>query len=516
MGKILRLAALLIVTVGGLTLMVLSYTNPPLYKAVALTLSTIGLSVFFGLLGLVVGITLLVSAVLIVVLLLQLAGVVKRVPLGYNVRNLMVRWRITVLTGLAFILVVGLTTVLLAFVNGMYALTKGSSVPGNVMILADGATDEVFSDLGYGDIGKLPSEFSRYIKMMPSPNGQDRMMFSWELFQVINQQIPNAKPGGRQRRFVQVRGVEEPEVSGAVHDLQFYEGGQWFGEAGVQKLEKDGQSDSYIQCVLGEGLARELGQDTDRPGKTGFMPWVNSLFGNAPEKPPVQLGDTFELGPRRWVVVGIMKSTGKTFDSELWAKRQIVGEMTRKTTRSTAVVRVKDGEDPEAVAKMLTSDFKSPAIQAKTEAEYFESLSDTNKTFLFAIIFVAAVMAIGGVFGVMNTMFAAIAQRTRDIGVLRILGFARWQILLSFFLESLLLAVVGGVIGCALGYLVDGVSATSQISSGQGGGKSVVLQLVVDRTILGAGMGFAILMGCVGGLLPALSAVRLKLLDSLR
>ena len=86
-------------------------------------------------------------------MLLQAVGLAPRVPLGYNFRNLMVRWRTTLLTALAFTLVVGLMTVMLAFVNGMYALTKGSTIAGNVMVLADGATDEVFSDLGYGDIG---------------------------------------------------------------------------------------------------------------------------------------------------------------------------------------------------------------------------------------------------------------------------------------------------------------------------------------------------------------------------
>jgi ABC-type antimicrobial peptide transport system permease subunit len=172
--------------------------------------------------------------------------------------------------------------------------------------------------------------------------------------------------------------------------------------------------------------------------------------------------------------------------------------------------------DPAELARDLSANFKSPAIQEMTEAEYFESLNETNRMFLYAVIFVAAIMGVGGIFGIINTMFAAIAQRTRDIGVLRILGFARWQILLSFFLESLLLAVVGGVLGCALGSLVDGLSATSQMSSGTGGGKSVMLKLVVDARILGAGMGFALVMGCVGGLLPSLSAVRMKLLDSLR
>jgi ABC-type antimicrobial peptide transport system permease subunit len=211
-----------------------------------------------------------------------------------------------------------------------------------------------------------------------------------------------------------------------------------------------------------------------------------------------------------------MKTAGKTFDSEAWAKRKVVGEMLRKDTRSTAVIRVADGLDPARVAPDMTADFKSPAIQARTEVDYFESLNEMNTVFLYGIILVAAFMAVGGVFGVMNTMFAAIAQRTRDIGVLRILGYARWQILVSFFLESLLLALLGGLLGCAIGACFNGASATMQMTSGQGGGRTVLLKLVVDARLLAAGLGFSLLMGCVGGLLPALSAVRLRVLDSLR
>src|SRR5262249_9674455 len=129
---------------------------------------------------------------------------------------------------------------------------------------------------------------------------------------------------------------------------------------------------------------------------------------------------------------------------------------------------------------------------------------------------VAVIMAIGGLFGVMNTMFAAIAQRTKDIGVLRILGYARWQLLLSFLLESLLLALVGGALGCAVGSLFHGLSATSIMSSGPGGGKSVVLKLVVDGQILLAGMQFAFAMGLLGGIWPALSVMRLRPLEAVR
>src|SRR5205823_10334868 len=109
-----------------------------------------------------------------------------------------------------------------------------------------------------------------------------------------------------------------------------------------------------------------------------------------------------------------------------------------------------------------------------------------------------------------------ISQRTSDIGVLRILGYKRFHILISFFLESLLLALVGGLIGCALGSLCHGWTMHSIVSSGQGGGKSVVFQMVVSPLIVSAGLGFSLLMGAIGGFVPALSAMRLKPLESLK
>ena len=417
-----------------------------------------------------------------------------RIPLSYNFRNLLVRWRTTLLTMLAFTLVVGLMTVMLAFVNGMYVLTQGSSVTGNVMVLADGSLDEAFSDLGYGDIDLLANkEYVRRTTIPGSSSNRDGTvpLLSWELYQVVNQELPNAPAGGRARRFVQTRGVEDPVISALVHNLTLREGSHWFDPgAGVQSVTGGG-SEQYVQAVLGEGIARAMGQDVG--------------------KPTLALGDIFTLGPRRWVVVGIMNSAGKTFDSEVWAKRKVVGEMLRKDTRSTAVFRVAERLDSAEVAKTMTKEFKSPAIVAQTEAAYFEKLNSTNAGFLFAIQFVTIVMAIGGIFGVMNTMFAAVAQRTREIGVLRILGFARWQILVSFFLEALLLAFLGGLLGCALGLISNGLSATNQM-----GGKSVMLELTVGPWILLGGLGFSLLMGCLGGLLPALSAIRLKVLDSLR
>ncbi|MFM7151224.1 MAG: ABC transporter permease [Gemmataceae bacterium] len=460
-------------------------------------------------------------ALLLVILLLQAFGVLKKIPFSYNLRNLVIRWRITFLTALAFTLVVGLMTVMLAFVNGMYRLTESSGVPGNVIILADGATDELFSNLGFGDI--------KEIELRPEvmrENGSP--LASWEVYVVVNQPIMVRKcpkcgelvrvdrygeklvdhgqpecPGSgtrivgtRGRRFIQVRGLEDPVRTGRVHDISLEEGGSWYGQAGVQALGDSSTGEQAIQCVIGQGLSRELGPDLG--------------------KKALEIGDVFELGPRKWVVLGIMRSGGSTFDSELWAKYQIVGEVFGKQTYTTCVLRTEGPEAAASLAKDLKENYKKPAVNAVPEPEYYANLNTTNQQFLGAILIVVAIMAIGGVFGVMNTMFAAIAQRTKDVGVLRILGFAPWQILVSFFLEAILLATIGGLLGCALGSLANGWTASSILSAGPGGGKSVVLKLIVDAKILAAGMIFSLVLGCLGGFIPELSAMRLKPLDAVR
>lgn len=175
------------------------------------------------------------------------------------------------------------------------------------------------------------------------------------------------------------------------------------------------------------------------------------------------------------------------------------------------------GWGAEMIKEYFNTEYEKSKVNAIVETKYFENLSSTNLQFLIAIEFVAVVLAIGGVFGVMNTMFAAVSQRVKDVGVLRLLGFKRWQILVSFLLESLFLAIVGSLVGCALGYLWDGVTASSIVSSGQGGGgKAVVLKLVVDFSTLAMGMFLGVAMGLLGGLIPSLSAMRLTALEALR
>jgi ABC-type antimicrobial peptide transport system permease subunit len=229
------------------------------------------------------------------------------------------------------------------------------------------------------------------------------------------------------------------------------------------------------------------------------------------------VGDLFPLGPRQGIVVGILRSAETTFGSEVWAKRQKVGEIFGKENVYTSIVLRTDGPArAKQLAEWLSRDFKKSAVSAMTEPEYFAKMAEANQQLLGSIYFVAGIMALGGVFGVMNTMFAATRQRLTDIGVLRILGFARWQVLVSFLLESLIIAALGGMLGCVLGYLINGVNTNSVVGTSGGGIRRISFQMLVDGNTLAAAVLFTLVMGLLGGLLPAVSAMRLKPLESLR
>ncbi|MFO0821499.1 MAG: FtsX-like permease family protein [Pirellulales bacterium] len=424
------------------------------------------------------------------------------IPLRYNVRNLVVRWRTTLMTALAFTMVIGLLTVMLAFVKGMYQLTESSGKADNLILLSAGVTDEAFSNLAFSDSGDIENQKG------VARNEAGQPLCSKETYVVVNQPIPNAQPGRPQRRFVQVRGIEDPLISAAVHGVDLYAGGEWFSAAGVQAGEKTadgGETESVIEAVVGEGVAREFGRDPD----VRNLPSVQKLK-------RLDTGDQIRMGGRTWRIVGVMKSAGSTFDSEVWALQSLVGPLFGKRTYTSIVLRADSVRAAKKLKTYFNDEFKKAALQAQLETEYFASLSKTNEQFLYAIVFIAAIMAVGGAFGITNTMLAAVSQRSKDIGVLRIIGYARWQVQLSFLLESLFIAILGGAIGCAIGYLADGWTATSIVGSGQGGGKSVVLKLVVDSDIVLKCMTLSVVMGLIGGLYPALSTLRLRPLEILR
>ncbi|HSQ55344.1 MAG TPA: ABC transporter permease, partial [Gemmata sp.] len=466
---------------------------------------------------------------------------VGQVPLAYNLRNLWVRRRISIITALAFTVVVALLVGLLGFVNGMNRVSENTGVRGNVFVLSDGATDEFFSNLSHGDLGDVRrvrvelDESGRPVKpfgvkeglldetdpqnprlVVPVPPGSPAVptdpkihrvsLASEELFMSVNQPIPT-KPGElKRRRFLSVRALDDPLVAAEVHKVALQPGGRWFSLNGVEVRETgekgaDGQPlrRPFVQCVLGMGAASTLGADIG--------------------KDHLEVGDSFMLVDEPWVVVGLMKSEGTTFASEIWIRNiPLVAKRVGKENKITTLVMRTENETVEEARMMAfhltaaSNRFTKLKLKAYAEPDYYAALASQNEGMLSAISMIALIMAIGGVFGVMNTMFASIAARIREVGVLRILGFKRWQILISFMLESLVLAAAGGLLGCLVGLAFNGI----EMSQGQGGGKSIVLKVLVDYQTVVAGMLFTFVMGRLGGLIPALSAMRMEILASLR
>jgi putative ABC transport system permease protein len=463
---------------------------------------------------------------------LALLMLIGKVPLAYNLRYLWVRKRDTILTGVVFTVVVALVIVLLAFVNGMYKLNENTGIPGNVLVMSEGSTDELFSNLSYSDVNNveqiivkeddknrpLPKP-SGVQQLTPGPDGRPLVgsdgkivllpadapeqvkhkapyLASYETYLVMNQPVPTHPGEAQRRRFLQVRALRDVHLAAGVHNVELYPGGKWFNDQSVE--QRDGKT--YLACTIGEGVASTLGPDNG--------------------KARLEVGDTFELGDDKWMVTGIMKTQGTTYGSEVWTGvNNTVVQGTGKGNKYTTLV-LRMAENTEAASRgmayYLQYRYDQVKLKAFSEPDYYKELTKTNEQFLFCIVMLAVVMAVGGVFGVMNTMFASIAARIKEVGVLRILGFKRWQILISFMVESLLIAAVGGALGCLVGLFANFFEASSSLSGGNGGGKTVSLKFIVDYQTLAAGMLFTLIMGRLGGLVPALSAMRMEILESLR
>lgn len=408
------------------------------------------------------------------------------IPMRYNYRNLAVRWKTTLLTSFGFMLVVALLVVMLAFVQGLRSLAENTGHPGNIIILKDGANDELFSEINIDDVHKSLFSLWSYDSPVIRDSVTNNPLVSFEVYGIATQEVkpPPGSKGKSTFRFLQVRGVDDPRVSGEVHSLKLKQG-RWFERTGRE-------------CVMGRGIAETLG---------------------------LKLGDIFEARPGlppTWELVGILDSAGSPFDNEIWGKREDVGkyfgkdnEEAKRSLYTTIVVRVPDYDTAKAAAEYYRQlpDIK---VNAMAEKDYYQKLTENTKLFEVSAIVIAIIMAIGGCFGLMNTMFAAVAQRVKDIGVLRIIGYSKRSILLCFLIESLLIAILGGMLGVLLGSLIHGIEQTGQLSSGQGGGKTVVFRMIVNKPVITTAIVFTLVMGFLGGLLPAVSAMRQKALDAVR
>jgi putative ABC transport system permease protein len=229
----------------------------------------------------------------------------------------------------------------------------------------------------------------------------------------------------------------------------------------------------------------------------------------------LELGATVRIGAGTWKIVGVFDGKGTAFDSEVWADAAILNGFYQRPPNiyQGATVRLKSPDAFPAFEASLKGDPRFN-LQALRETAYYEKQSTVVTTLITALgSLVAAVMALGAVFGALNTMYSAVAERAREIAVLRAIGFGGGAIVLSFFVEALIIAFVGGLVGCFGVLPVNGLT-TGTINWQTFSHLAFAFRITPD--LLALGMLFALLMGALGGLPPAIRAARANVAHTLR
>lgn len=375
------------------------------------------------------------------------------VPLRYNLRSIVVRRVGTLMTVLGVALTVCVFVSILAMVQGLQNTFVDTGDPLNLIVIRKGSLSEV------------NSFFDREIKgIVETIEGVDKI--SAEVVVLLN----------------------APRTSGETTNI-------------VVRGVSDTSLELRPQIKLAEGRMF-------RPGLREVV--VSRSIANRFKD--AMLGDELKIGRTTWNVVGIMDAAQTAYDSEVWADYNEIAQEFERPIYSSLLVRAKDSGAIPAIKQRIADD-RRVRLDAFGEKDYFASQTGAALPIQILGYLVGVIMAIGSCFAVMNTMYAATAYRTREIGTLRVLGFKRSNILLSFMFESVVLSAIGGVLGCLLALPVNGISTgTANFNNFA----EVVFQFRITPALVAQGMAFALIMGSIGGLMPARLAARVPIVRALR
>jgi putative ABC transport system permease protein len=382
------------------------------------------------------------------------------IPIAYNLRNLVVRKTTTIMTALGIGLTVAVLLAILSLVNGLRGTLEVSSDPLHVLVLRKGAESELVSLFTRTQFQDL--KFKPGIAM--GPDGQP--LASMEVVTVIALATANNPAGAN----LTVRGLSP--VGRAMRSSVHISAGRWFAE---------GQK----EVVVGKSVALR--------------------FSDA------QLGRKIRFGRSDWLVVGVMDASGGAQNSEVWGDlNQVSADLQRVETVSSCLVTAADAVTAKALVDSLNDDQRLN-VHAMLEKDYYAAQTEAAVPLEYTGLMVAIIMAIGSSFAAMNTMYAAVARRGREIGTLRVLGFSRGSILISFLVESVLLSGMGGLAGCLLALPLNNLTTSIGANFSE-----LAFSFRVTPQIMLTGMIFAIVLGSIGGLFPASNAARKEILTALR
>ena len=246
-----------------------------------------------------------------------------------------------------------------------------------------------------------------------------------------------------------------------------------------------------------------------------FRPGVQELMvgaGAAQQFAGLEIGRQIRFRGGTWTVVGHFRS-GDAYDSELWTDRETLQGAFGRSGVSSVLMQLASRDDLEAVEKRLTENPQLD-VDVRTQRDFFSGQSEGLTTTIGVLaVVVAVIMAFGAVFGALNTMFSAVSARTREIGTLRAIGFGALPVVASVMAESLLLSLLGGVLGALVAYLLFNGYAVSTLG---GGFTQVAFEFAVTPGLVLIGVTLSLFIGFVGGLFPAVRAARLPVTAALR
>jgi putative ABC transport system permease protein len=385
------------------------------------------------------------------------------VPLAYNVRSVLKRWTSAIVAVLGIAGTVGVFVAMLAMANGFRATLMASGSPRNAIVWRAGADTEMVSAVSLDQFHVI-EDAAGVARDARGP------LVSGEV--VVIAAFPLARTGTVAN--VQVRGVS-PRVL-EVRDNVRIAAGRFF-QPGLAEL------------VVGRNAVKTY---------SGLL-----------------LGNTVRFGGGAWKVVGVFDAGGSAFDSEVWCDANVLNEIYKRPTNifQSVTARLDSVSALSGFKDALTADPRL-SVQVDRETDYYEKHSSAVSTMIRILGFlVAIVMAVGAVFGALNTMYSAVAERSREIATLRALGFGGGTIVVSFVVESLFIALAGGVLGCLAVLPMNGFTTGTmnwQTFS------HLAFAFRVTPQLLGQGIVFALFMGLIGGVPPAIRAARRPIAVALR
>ena len=385
------------------------------------------------------------------------------IPIIYNVRSVRARWTSAIVAVAGIAGTVGVFVAMLSLARGFRATLVASGSEDNALILRGGATAEMTSGVGLDSV--------KIIQDAPGiARGTGGPLVTAEA--VLMAPIPLISTGTDAN--VELRGVS-PNVLEIRKQVKIVQGRMF--------------TPGLTEVIVGKNA------NTTYSGLT--------------------LNNTIWLGTMQWKVVGIFDAGGSSFDSEVWADSRLLTEAYKRPDTFFQSVTV-HLTSPQALTQLKDALTTDPRLNVDVtrEVDYYAKQS-TNMTNLITRLggFVAFVMAIGAVFGALNTMYSAVADRGREIATMRALGFGGPSVVFSFLLEALLISFVGGVLGCLAVLRLNGIT-TSTINFQTFSNLAFAFKITPDLLVMG--VLFALIMGVLGGMSPAIRAARLPVATALR